>query len=205
VIEPRNAYRLKPSLSQKWGQHRCDRQGKGTSVRPGSRSGAKTRDGSPGDLRDPIGVHVSEPELRGWPASKTRGREGTSAPPGARRRLGRNGEHKRRRDHVGGGSEQRWHFKNPRNPNVDRGPGPGRVPSHPEDPLRPAAPVHGDLQRGRMSDWSPAPPTPVPYSGLATVVVHGVQMPLHGLPASAMPNGQQRPTRLGRCWVRRFQ
>src|SRR5215469_4598109 len=28
------------------GQHRCDRQGKGTSVRPGSRSGAKVRDGS---------------------------------------------------------------------------------------------------------------------------------------------------------------
>ena len=204
MIEPRNAYRLKPSLSQKWGQHRCDRQGKGTSVRPGSRSGAKTRDGSPGDLRDPIGVHVSEPELRvagiqdPGPGGDLRPSRSATAPRAQWRTQ-------TQRDHVGGGSEQRWHFKNPRNPNVDRGPGPGRVPSHPEDPLRPAAPVHGDLQRGRMSDWSPAPPTPVPYSGLATVVVHGVQMPLHGLPASAMPNGQQRPTRLGRCWVRRFQ
>jgi hypothetical protein len=40
------------------GQHRCDRQGKGTSVRPGSGNGAKAQDGSTGDLRDPNGVHV---------------------------------------------------------------------------------------------------------------------------------------------------
>src|SRR6516165_2274993 len=57
------------------GQHRCDRQGKGTSVRPGSRSGAKTRDGSPGDLRDPTGVRVKQPELRA-PGTQSPGREG---------------------------------------------------------------------------------------------------------------------------------
>src|SRR6267154_195201 len=65
--EARSAWRVARStgrLVSLTGEARCDRQGKGTSVRPGSRSGAKTRDGSPGDLRDPIGVYVSEPELR---------------------------------------------------------------------------------------------------------------------------------------------
>src|SRR5467141_658829 len=106
LVRPaRNAYRLKPSLSQKWGQHRCDRQGKGTSVRPGSRSGAKTRDGSPGDLRDPIGVHVSEPELRvagiqdPGPGGDLRPSRSATAPRAQWRTQ-------TQRDHVGGGSEQ---------------------------------------------------------------------------------------------------
>src|SRR6516164_5979400 len=37
----------KPRCSIKQGQHRCDRQGKGTSVRPGSKSGAKAQDEKP--------------------------------------------------------------------------------------------------------------------------------------------------------------
>src|SRR5499427_10939741 len=83
----------------KRGQHRCDRQGKGTSVRPGSRSGAKAQDGSPGDLRDPTGVHVKQPELRAA-GTQSPGQEGGL-------HSSRNATaNTKKEDHVGGGSEQ---------------------------------------------------------------------------------------------------
>jgi hypothetical protein len=55
---PKFLHRPKPSLLKKRGQYRRDRYGEGTSIRPGSRSGAKAQDGSPGDLRGLTGVHV---------------------------------------------------------------------------------------------------------------------------------------------------
>ena len=50
---------LEPSLSSERGQHRRDRpMAMGSSVRPGSWSGAEVGDGSPGNLRDPAHAHV---------------------------------------------------------------------------------------------------------------------------------------------------
>src|SRR5499427_6806375 len=83
----------------KRGQYRCDRQGKGTSVRPGSRSGAEAQDGSPGDLRYPTGVHVKQPELRAA-GTQCPGREGASTPSRSAT------ANTKQEDHVGGGSEQ---------------------------------------------------------------------------------------------------
>jgi hypothetical protein len=51
--------------------------GEATSVRPGSWSGAKAREGSPEDLRDPIGVHTRQPEMRAA-GTQGPGREGAS-------------------------------------------------------------------------------------------------------------------------------
>ena len=97
--EPRNSYRPKPSFFPARGQHRCDRHGKGTPVRPGSKSGAETQDGSPGDLRYPTGVHVKRPALRATGTQRP-GREGTS---NSSRSATAN---TKQEDHVGGGSEQ---------------------------------------------------------------------------------------------------
>jgi hypothetical protein len=83
------------------GQHRCDRQGKGTSVRPGSKSGAKAQDGSPGYLRDPIGVHVKSSALRATDSQMP-------GPGGGLQPLQeRHGGHKRQEDHVDDGSEKK--------------------------------------------------------------------------------------------------
>jgi hypothetical protein len=51
--------------------------GEATSVRPGSWSGAKAQEGSPEDLRDPIGVHTKQPEMR---AAGTQGPGGSLHP-----------------------------------------------------------------------------------------------------------------------------
>src|SRR6202044_3598085 len=72
-VSPEISHRPKPSLCAKRGQHRRDRHGKGTPVRPGSRNAAEARDGSPEDLRDPIRVHGRQPGMwatgtaRPWP------------------------------------------------------------------------------------------------------------------------------------------
>jgi len=63
VLKPRDSpeilIKLKPSSSLERGQYRRNRQlGEGASVRPGSQTGAKAQDGSPGNLRDPAHVHV---------------------------------------------------------------------------------------------------------------------------------------------------
>src|ERR1700719_397257 len=63
-VSPEISQRPKPSLCVKRGQHRRDRHGEGTPIRPGSRNGAKARDGSPEDLRDPIRVHGRQPGSR---------------------------------------------------------------------------------------------------------------------------------------------
>ena len=62
--------------------------GEGILVRPGSWTGAKARDGSPEDLRDPIRVHMRKPELgatggtkglvRGMPPSPRKRREAST-------------------------------------------------------------------------------------------------------------------------------
>jgi hypothetical protein len=52
--------------------------GEATSVRPGSWNGAKARDGSPEDLRDPIGVHARVSRIMGDRRNKGPGLEGTS-------------------------------------------------------------------------------------------------------------------------------
>jgi len=77
------------------GQHRCDRQGKGTSVRTGSRSGAKAQDGSPGDLRD---SHWRPREIAGTTGGRhpvARAGRGPYTHPGALRRT------PKQEDHVG--------------------------------------------------------------------------------------------------------
>ena len=62
VLKPRNSLdmllMLKPSLSFERGQHDETASGEGSSVRPGSWSGAKAQDGSPGNLRNPAHVHT---------------------------------------------------------------------------------------------------------------------------------------------------
>jgi len=54
VAKPRDSLEimlaLKPSLWVERGQHRRYRHGEGSVVRPGSWTGAKLRDGSPGNL-----------------------------------------------------------------------------------------------------------------------------------------------------------
>src|SRR5258708_36535938 len=77
-VSPEISHRPKPSLCAKRGQYRRDRYGEGTSVRSGSRNGAKARDGSPEDLRDPMRAHVREPAIGGagttkpWPGRDLR-------------------------------------------------------------------------------------------------------------------------------------
>ena len=69
VLKPRGSLDInitpKPLLSVWQGQHWWDRHWRGPSVRPGSRTGAKARDGLPGNLRAPTHVHtMSEPGKR---------------------------------------------------------------------------------------------------------------------------------------------
>src|SRR5258708_7059474 len=77
-VSPEISHRPKPSLCAKRGQHRRDRHGEGTPVRPGSWNGAKARDGSPEDLRDSIRVHGRKPgswatgTARPWPGRHLR-------------------------------------------------------------------------------------------------------------------------------------
>ncbi len=75
---PKSSIARGPRRQSKRGQHRRDRHGEGASARPGSRSGAKAREGSPGDLRDPICVHLKQPELRA--AGNQTARAGREAP-----------------------------------------------------------------------------------------------------------------------------
>ena len=71
----------------------------GTSVRPGSWNGAKARDGSPEDLRDPIRAHAREPEIKGAGTTKTLGPEEDLQSCGSARAS------TKKEDRVGGGSE----------------------------------------------------------------------------------------------------
>jgi hypothetical protein len=48
-----------------------DEVGEGMAVRPGSWSGAKAREGSPEDLRDPICVHARASRIRGGRHNKS--------------------------------------------------------------------------------------------------------------------------------------
>ena len=75
---------LEPLLSGWQGQHRRDRYGKGSSVRPGSWTGAKAQDGSPGNLRDPTHVHARARRQIGSPAEQ--GSWPVAGPPSARER-----------------------------------------------------------------------------------------------------------------------
>src|SRR5260370_39706591 len=71
-VSPEISQRPKPSLCVKRGQHRRDRDGAGTPIRPGSRNGAKARDGSPEDLGNPIRVHGRKPATRATRTATTR-------------------------------------------------------------------------------------------------------------------------------------
>jgi hypothetical protein len=105
VLKPRGSLEidvtLEPLLFCKQGQHRRDRYGKGPSVRPGSQTGARAQDGSPGNLRDPIHVHATnEPDKRDHRLNKDPGPNGASIRSGASQ-----GEHELWRDRVGPGNE----------------------------------------------------------------------------------------------------
>ena len=51
--KPRNRQSMTPSLLNVWGQYRKRRYRRGATGRPGSWTGAESRDGSPGNLGDP--------------------------------------------------------------------------------------------------------------------------------------------------------
>jgi len=72
--------------------------GEDTLVRPGSWNAAKAQEGTPGDLRDPIRVHVREAE-QGSRKPKPRP---VGDPPNLRERYGGT---RSKEDHVGGASE----------------------------------------------------------------------------------------------------
>src|SRR5207247_1622696 len=69
--------RVSPEISHRRSLRRPDSggsidvtvSGEDTSVRPGSWNGAKAREGSPEDLRDPIRVHVRASRNEGRPAT----------------------------------------------------------------------------------------------------------------------------------------
>src|SRR6202158_1219415 len=82
VLKPRDSPEIlikpKPSSSLERGQYRRNRQlGEGSSVRPGSQTGAKAQDGSPGNLRDPAHVHVRASRQLGRRLNMDPGPEGT--------------------------------------------------------------------------------------------------------------------------------
>src|SRR6202521_4584567 len=88
VLKPRDSPEIlikpKPSSSLERGQHRRNRQlGEGSSIRPGSQTGAKARDGSPGNLRDPAHVHVRASRQLGRRLNSDPGPEGTLRPSGS--------------------------------------------------------------------------------------------------------------------------
>jgi len=72
VLKPRGSpdidTTLEPLPSSSQGQHRRNRHWRGTLVRPGSWTGAKAWDGSPGNLRCPTHVHVGVSRQWGSPA-----------------------------------------------------------------------------------------------------------------------------------------
>jgi hypothetical protein len=74
VLKPRDSLdidvMLEPLLFSEQGQHRLDRYGEGSSVRPGSKTGAKAKDGSPGNLRCPTHVHVGVNRQLGSPVEQ---------------------------------------------------------------------------------------------------------------------------------------
>ncbi len=74
--------------------------GEGTSIRPGSWNGAKAREGSSEDLRDPIRVHVRA--SRNERAAGTTKALAWKGPPTFRER---HGEHETKEDRVDCGSE----------------------------------------------------------------------------------------------------
>ena len=104
VLKPRVSLEmfllLEPSLSFERGQHRRHRHGQGSSVRPGSWSGAEAQDGSPGNLRDPARVHARASRHLGSRLNKCPGPGRSSTDAGALI-----GEHEQRRDRVVPGSE----------------------------------------------------------------------------------------------------
>jgi hypothetical protein len=88
VLKPRDSPEIlikpKPSSSLERGQYRRNRQlGEGSSVRPGSQTGAKAQDGSPGNLRDPAHVHVRASRQLGRRLNMDPGPEGTLRPSGS--------------------------------------------------------------------------------------------------------------------------
>ena len=75
--------------------------GEGTSVRPGSWTGAKAQDGSPENLRGPTHVHARASRQIGPPAEQWSWPDRSLDPPGS----AGNSEHEAERDRVGPGSE----------------------------------------------------------------------------------------------------
>ena len=87
---PKSAIARSLRCAQSGGSIDVTAMAEGTSVRPGSWNGAKARDGSPEDLRDPIRVHVTRAGNRGGRLIKRPGLE--DVPPNFQERCG---EHER--------------------------------------------------------------------------------------------------------------
>src|ERR1700694_3257277 len=94
VLKPRDSPEIlikpKPSSSLERGRYRRSRQlGEGSSVRPGSQTGAKAQDGSPGNLRDPAHVHVRASRQSGRRLNFDPARKASSELPGAQAQAAR--------------------------------------------------------------------------------------------------------------------
>src|SRR5947207_15858943 len=99
-LAPKCSYRRSLRCLTNGGSIDVADSGEDTSIRPGSWNTAKARDGTSGDLREPIRVHAREAGAGRPATTKGPGQEANSKLPGAPRRD-TNG----RRNRVGGGSE----------------------------------------------------------------------------------------------------